>query len=43
MGILHSFDRIRIQGSLRYLYCADIFEEYSPFGFAAAPAAGRIE
>ena len=28
MGILHSFDRIRFQGSLRYLYCADIFEEY---------------
>lgn len=28
MGILHSFDRIRFQGSLRYLYCADIFKEY---------------
>jgi hypothetical protein len=28
MGILHSFDRLRFQGSLRYLYCADIFEEY---------------
>jgi hypothetical protein len=28
MGILHSFDRLRLQGSLRYLYCADIFEEY---------------
>src|SRR5260221_3638238 len=28
MGILHSFDRLRLQGSLRYLYCVDIFEEY---------------
>src|SRR6476619_2193226 len=28
MGILHSFDRLRLQGSLRYLYCADIFQEY---------------
>jgi hypothetical protein len=28
MGILHSFDRLRLQGSLRYLYCRDIFEEY---------------
>ena len=28
MGILHSFDRLRLQGSLRYLYCAEIFEEY---------------
>src|SRR4051812_45641374 len=28
MGILHSFDRIRLQGSLRYLYCLDVFEEY---------------
>ena len=28
MGILHSFDRLRLQGSLRYLYCAKIFEEY---------------
>src|SRR4026209_1367260 len=28
MGILHSFDRLRLQGSLRYLYCAQIFEEY---------------
>src|SRR5947208_10009762 len=28
MGILHSFDRLRLQGSLRYLYCADIFEAY---------------
>jgi hypothetical protein len=28
MGILHSFDRLRFQGSLRYLYCAKIFEEY---------------
>src|SRR6267378_4007098 len=31
MGILHSFDRLRFQGSLRYLYCADIFEEYKKF------------
>src|SRR2546426_5779294 len=28
MGILHSFDRLRLQGSLRSLYCAEIFEEY---------------
>jgi hypothetical protein len=28
MGILHSFDRLRLQGSLRYLYCAKVFEEY---------------
>ena len=28
MGILHSFDRLRLQGSLRYLYCGEIFEEY---------------
>src|SRR5258707_13135846 len=28
MGILHSFDRLRLQGSLRYLYCAKIFEQY---------------
>jgi len=28
MGMLHSFDRLRLQGSLRYLYCAKIFEEY---------------
>src|ERR1039458_1883599 len=28
MGILHSFDRLRLQGSLRYLYCTEIFEEY---------------
>ena len=28
MGILHSFDRLRLQGSLRYLYYAEIFEEY---------------
>lgn len=27
-GILHCFDRLRLQGSLRYLYCKDIFEEY---------------
>lgn len=28
LGIVHSFDRIRLQGSLRYLYCRDVFEEY---------------
>lgn len=28
MGILHSFDRLRLQGSLRYLYCQDVFKEY---------------
>lgn len=28
MGILHSLDRIRFQGSLRYLYSLEIFEEY---------------
>ena len=28
MGVLHSFDRLRLQGSLRHLYCAEIFEEY---------------
>src|SRR5438046_10015093 len=28
MGILHSFDRLRLQGSLGYLYCRDLFEEY---------------
>ena len=28
IGVLHSFDRIRLQGSLRYLYCADVFKEY---------------
>src|SRR5215467_866870 len=28
MGILHSFDRVRLQGSLRYLYCREVFEEY---------------
>ena len=28
MGILHCFDRLRLQGSVRYLYCRDIFEEY---------------
>jgi hypothetical protein len=28
MGILHCFDRLRLQGSLRYLYCTKIFEEY---------------
>jgi hypothetical protein len=28
MGIIHSFDRLRLQGSLRYLYCREIFAEY---------------
>jgi hypothetical protein len=28
MGILHSFDRLLLQGSLRYLYCREVFEEY---------------
>lgn len=28
LGILHSFDRLRLQGSLRYLYCREIFAEY---------------
>jgi hypothetical protein len=28
MGIVHSFDRFRLQGSLWYLYCREIFEEY---------------
>ena len=28
IGILHSFDRLWLQGWLRYLYCAEIFEEY---------------
>src|SRR5437867_8434902 len=28
MGILHSFDRLRLQESLRYLYCRDVFEQY---------------
>lgn len=28
MGVLHSFDRIRLQGSLRYLYCSSVFLEY---------------
>ena len=28
MGILHSFDRLRLQGSLRCLYCRDVFEGY---------------
>lgn len=28
MGIIHSFDRLRFQGSLRYLYCQSVFEEY---------------
>ena len=28
MGILHALDRVRFQGSLRYLYSLEIFEEY---------------
>lgn len=28
MGIIHCFDRLRLQGSLRILYCREIFEEY---------------
>ena len=28
MGILHCFDRLRFQGSLRYLYRREIFQEY---------------
>ncbi len=28
MGIIHCFDRLRFQGSLRYLYCGEIFQEY---------------
>lgn len=28
LGILHCFDRLRLQGSLRYLYCREVFEEY---------------
>src|SRR2546422_3469243 len=28
MGIVRSFDRLRFQGSLRYLYWGEIFEEY---------------
>lgn len=28
MGIVHCFDRLRLQGSLRVLYCREIFEEY---------------
>jgi len=28
IGIIHSFDRLRLQGSLRYLYFSDIFIEY---------------
>ena len=27
-GILHGFDRIRLQGTLRYLYRPVVFEEY---------------
>jgi hypothetical protein len=28
IGVLHSFDRLRLQGSLRYLYCTSVFQEY---------------
>jgi hypothetical protein len=28
MGVLHCFDRLRLQGSLRYLYCQEIFVQY---------------
>lgn len=28
MGIIHCLDRLRLQGSLRVLYCREIFEEY---------------
>jgi len=28
MGIIHCFDRMRLQGSLRYLYSKEIFETY---------------
>ena len=28
MGIVHCFDRLRLQGYLRYLYCRAVFEEY---------------
>jgi len=28
MGIIHCFDRLRLQGSLRILYCLEIFQEY---------------
>jgi hypothetical protein len=28
IGILHGFDRIRLQGTLRYLYRPEIFQEY---------------
>lgn len=28
LGILHCFDRLRLQGSLRYLYCREVFTEY---------------
>jgi hypothetical protein len=28
LGILHCFDRIRLQGSLRCLYCAEVFGTY---------------
>lgn len=28
MGIIHCFDRLRLQGSLRHLYSREVFEEY---------------
>jgi len=28
MGVLHGFDRLRFQGSLRYLYHLDVFRQY---------------
>lgn len=28
MGILHCLDRVRLQGSLRYLYSVEIFMQY---------------
>jgi len=28
LGILHCFDRLRLQGSLRNLYCQEVFKEY---------------
>ncbi len=28
MGVLHCLDRVRFQGSLRYLYCPELFRQY---------------
>jgi hypothetical protein len=28
MGILHGFDRVRLRGTLRQLYCAKVMEAY---------------